>query len=130
VSICIVNVQSVYITILTEFSLLQLSLIDIIASKSPLSVLFLNKIWDMYKSPFTTFFNKWNKKTSKTKMKTTLAHFEEQFTLHPFAMVGSLEYSKLEFLQQLISQWMEKNGASTETPDMASCILYVFTILF
>ena len=113
-----------------EFSLLQLSLIDVVTSKSPLSILFLDKIWDMYKSPFSTFFNKWNKKTSKTKMKTALAHFEEQFALHPFATVGSLEYSKLEFLQQLISQWTEKNGASAETPDMASCILYVFTVLF
>ena len=60
-----------------EYSLLQLSLIDIVTSKSPSSVLFLDKIWDMYKSPFSTFFSKWNKKTSKTRMKVSLAYFEE-----------------------------------------------------
>jgi hypothetical protein len=93
-----------------EFSLLQLSLIDIVASKSLPSVLFLDKLWDMYKSPFTTIFNKWNKRTSKTKMKNALEDFEKRFTDHPFAKANSLEYSKLKFLSELSTQWTEKNG--------------------
>lgn len=39
-----------------EFSLLQLSLIDVVTSKSLPSILFLDKLWEMYKSPFTTVF--------------------------------------------------------------------------
>jgi hypothetical protein len=107
-----------------EFSILQLSLIDIIASKSLPSVLFLDKVWDMYKSPFTTIFNKWNKRTSKTRMKNSLADFEKRFTSHPFSLADSLEYSKLKFLSELISQWTEKN---VQTSGMASCILRAFT---
>jgi len=117
-----------------EFSLLQLSLIDIVTSKSPLSVLFLDKLWDMYKSPFSTFFNKWNKKTSKTRMKMSLDNFEKRFACHPFATAGSLEHRKLEFLLQLISQWTEKNGVGAETSDMASIRIYhpclIFSLLF
>ena len=103
-----------------EFSLLQLSLINVVTSKSPPSVLFLDKLWDMYKSPFTTIFNKWNKQTSKTKMKKSLADFENQFTHHPFAKPDSLEYRKLQYLSQLITQWTEKNGINAETLGMAS----------
>ena len=40
-----------------EYSLLQLSLIHIITSKSLPSILFLDKIWDMYNTPFATVFN-------------------------------------------------------------------------
>lgn len=111
-----------------EFSLLQLSLIDIVTSKSLPSVLFLDKLWDMYKSPFTTVFNKWNKRTSKTKMKTSLENFEKQFTNHPFAKADSLEYRKLQFLLQLIAQWTEKNGIKPTT--MASCILHTFIVYY
>jgi hypothetical protein len=103
-----------------EFSLLQLSLINIVTSKSPPSVLFLDKLWDMYKSPFTTIFNKWNKQTSKTKMEKSLANFEKQFTDHPFTKADSLEYRKLQYLSQLITQWTEKNGINAETLGMAS----------
>jgi len=112
-----------------EYSFLQLSLIDIVTSKSPSSVLFLDKIWDMYKSPFSTFFSKWNKKTSKTRMKASLAYFEEQFACHPFATVGSLEHRKLEYLLQLITQWTDNNGG-TETTGMASRIFYTYLLLF
>lgn len=107
-----------------EFSLLQLSLIDIVTSKSHPSILFLDKVWDMYKSPFTTVFNKWNKRTSKTKLKNCLANFENQFTHHPFAIADSLEYHKLQFLSQLIAQWTEQNGMNAGTTNMASSILH------
>lgn len=112
-----------------EFSILQLSLLDVVTSKSPSSVLFLDKFWEMYKSPFTTVFNKWNKRTSKIKLKNSLADFENRFAHHPFATAGSLEYRKLEFLSQLISQWTEKNGINAETTGMASCIFYAFFYL-
>jgi hypothetical protein len=113
-----------------EFSLLQLSLIDIVTSKSLPSVLFLDKLWDMYKSPFTTVFNKWSKKTSKTKMENSLANFKNEFTHHPFAMPDSTEYLKLKFLSQLIAQWTEKNGINTETTGIASFILHVFIVYY
>ena len=107
-----------------EFSLLQLSLIHIITSKSLPSVLFLDKVWDMYQSPFTTVFNKWNKRSSKTQMKLSLEIFEERFTHHPFATTDSLEYGKLGLLSKLITQWTEKYGINTET--VVSHILHAF----
>ena len=103
-----------------EFSLLQLSVIDIISSKSLPSVLFLDKVWDMYKSPFTTIFNKWTKKSSKTKMKNSLTKFEKDFSGHPFADNDSLEYNKLKYLSELIAEWMEGNDINLETAGMAS----------
>ena len=57
-----------------EYSILQLSLINIVTSKLPSYVL-LDKLWDMYKSPFAMVFNKWNKKTSKIKIHKSLAIF-------------------------------------------------------
>jgi len=113
-----------------EFSLLQLSLIDIVTSKLLPSVLFLDKLWDMYKSPFTTIFNKWNKQTSKAKMKISLANFQNQFMHHPFAMADSLEYNKLKHLSWLIDQWMEKNNINVETANVASCILHTFIVYY
>ena len=99
-----------------EFSILQHSIINIIISKSPLSILFLDVIWDMYKSPFTTIFNKWNKRTSKIRMKNSLERFRDQFANHPFAISGSREYRKLEYLLELITQWTEKNSMNSENP--------------
>ena len=61
--------------LLDEYSILQLSLINIITSKSPSSLLFLDKLWDMYKSPFAMVFNKWNNQTSKIKIHKSLAIF-------------------------------------------------------
>jgi hypothetical protein len=112
-----------------EFSFIQLSLIDIITSKSPSSILFLGEIWNMYKSPFATVFNKWDKR-SKTKIKTALADFEEEFAHHPFAIAGSLEYRKLEFLSQLITQWSEKNDIDLDSTNMASNLLLVLFFFF
>lgn len=111
-----------------EFSLLQLSLIDIVISKSLPSVLFLDNLWVMYKSPFTTVFNKWDKRTSKTKMKNSLANFQNLFTHHPFAKTDSLEYHKLRYLSRLIAQWTEKNGINVETANVASRILQIFNV--
>ena len=70
-----------------NFSLLQLSLINIVTSKSLPSIFFLNKIWDMYKTLFTTVFKKSDKRTSKTQLKI----FLEKFTHHTFATTDSLE---------------------------------------
>ena len=53
-------------------------------------------------------------------MKKSLADFENQFTHHPFAKPDSLEYRKLQYLSQLITQWTEKNGINAETLGMAS----------
>lgn len=100
-----------------EASLLQLSLIDIISSsKSPSSILFLDKIWEMYVTPFSTVFNVWNMRTSKANIGTSLAEFEQQFRSHPFATAGSMEYQKLEYLKELIAKWMENNGLDSDTP--------------
>ena len=97
-----------------ELSLVQLSLIDIVLSKSPSSVLFLDKIWEMYDTPFSTVFNVWNRRTSKENIKLSLADFQKQFLSHPFATVDSLEYQKLEYLKSLITKWMENNGLDFE----------------
>jgi len=113
-----------------EFSFLQLSLIDIVTSKTLPSVLFLDKLWDMYKSPFTTIFNKWNKRTSKALMKTSLTKFQTRFTHHPFAMADSLEYDKLKHLSWLITQWKEKNGINVEIANVASYVLQAFVISY
>jgi len=97
-----------------EYSLLQLSLIDIVSSKAPSSILFLDKIWEMYTTPFATIFNIWNARTSKANIKTSLADFQTQFASHPFATAGSLEHSKLEYLSQLIYEWVESYGLDSD----------------
>jgi hypothetical protein len=92
-----------------ELSLVQLSIIDIISSRSPQSVMFLDKVWETYKTPFATVFNKWDIRRSKAKLKRELEAFEEQFASHPFVTPDSLEYRKLKYLDQLIHFWMENN---------------------
>ena len=99
-----------------EASLLQLSLLDIISSKSPSSILFLDKIWEMYVTPFSTVFNVWNMRTSKANIDQSLEKFRELFHSHPFATPNSLEYQKLEYLKQLITEWMENSGLDSEAP--------------
>jgi hypothetical protein len=100
-----------------EFSLLQLSLINIVMSKSPSSVLLLDKIWEMYATPFSTVFNVWNARSSKKNIDKSLAEFRRQFESHPFATAGSLEHHKLEHLSKLFDEWMLNNsldsGSST-----------------
>lgn len=96
-----------------ERSLLQLSLLDILVSHSPASVLFLDHIWEMYATPFSTVFNVWNARTSKTNIDKSLVEFRKQFSVHPFATAGSLEYRKLEYLSELITKWMGNNIMET-----------------
>ena len=79
-----------------QFSLLQLSLLDIVASNSPSSILLLDKVWEMYATPFATVFNVWNARMAKANIDKSLAEFQEQFYSHPFANTGSLEHRKLE----------------------------------
>ncbi len=100
-----------------ELSLVQLSLIDIISSQSPTSVMFLDKIWEMYRTPFSTVFNGWNAHTSKSKMNQELELFNKRYSSHPFAKKGSLAYKKLQHLDQLINIWMEKNAISKDVAD-------------
>ena len=99
-----------------ETSLLQLSLIDIVSSNSPSSVLFLDKIWEMYVTPFSKVFNVWNMRTSKANINKSVAEFQQQFLSHPFATAGSLENQKLEYLKKLIARWMENSGVDSEAP--------------
>ena len=101
-----------------ELSLLQLSLIDIVVSKTPSSVLFLDKIWEMYCTPFSTVFNVWNGRSSKTNIAKSLAELQQRFVTHPFATAGSLEYRKLEYLSDLIAEWMGINGLDSDVPAM------------
>ena len=97
-------------------SLAQLMLLDIVTSKCLTSILFLDKIWEMYKTPFSTIFNKdWNMHKSKIRLNKGLADFEKQFSLHPFATSGSLSHRKLEYLSELINKWTSLDSNITET---------------
>jgi len=101
-----------------EHSFLQLSLIDIVVSNSPSSILFLDKIWEMYTTPFSTVFNVWNARSSKANIEKSLAELQQKFISHPFATTGSLEHCKLEYLSKLIAEWMGINGIDTNAPAM------------
>ena len=104
-----------------EESLVQLTLVDIVSSKSPASILFLDPIWEMYQTPFSTVFNNnWDARRSKPKLTAALAKFEKEFALHPFAIVGSSSHHKLLYLSQLITQWMEHLGANSNMADTVS----------
>jgi hypothetical protein len=117
-----------------ELSLLQLSLINIVASKSPSSILFLDKIWEMYSTPFSTVFNVWVSRSSKANIEKSLVEFQQQFHSHPFATAGSLEYQKLEYLSKLISEWMGINSPDSGMPVMVrrnqECSLSSNNLLF
>lgn len=102
-------------------SLAQLTLLDIVTSKSPTSILFLDKIWEMYKSSFSTVFNKdWDVRRSKNKLTQALADFEKVFSLHPFATSGSLSYRKLQYLSGLINKWMGLTGLDSNIAESVS----------
>lgn len=92
-----------------ELSLVQLSIMDIITAKSPQSVMFLDKVWDAYSTPFATLFKKWNVKRSKSETEKKLKEFDEKYASHPFAIPDSLEYQKLKYLDQLIHSWTNKD---------------------
>lgn len=106
-------------------TLVQLSLIDIITSKSPTSILFLDKIWDMYQTPFSTVFNNWNRRTSKQKINASLLMFEKKFSSHPFATPGSLAYKKLNYLSRLITHWIENSDINSTTSTVSLDIKYI-----
>jgi hypothetical protein len=97
-----------------EASLVQLSLIDIVSSQSPSSILFLDKIWEMYATPFSTVFDVWNGRTSKGNINRSLDEFQKLFLSHPFAIAGSLENQKLEYLKTLIAKCMENSGLDSD----------------
>jgi hypothetical protein len=97
-----------------ELSLVQLSIIEIVLSKSPPSVMFLDKVWETYKTPFTTVFKKWNTRKSKAKIETALEDFRKQYASHAFATAGSIEYQKLQYLDQMIHEWMDKNNLDVD----------------
>ncbi len=109
-----------------KLSLVQLSIIDIISSKSPPSIMFLDKVWETYKTPCATFFRKWDVRRSKSKIETELKAFDKQYTSHPFATPGSLEYRKLEHLDQLIHNWMENNDDQANERDTVRLIANTF----
>jgi hypothetical protein len=112
-----------------ELSLLQLSLIEILVSKSPSSVLFLDKIWEMYTTPFSTVFNVWKARSSKKNIDKSLAEFRQQFDSHPFATTSSLEHLKLKHLSNLFDEWMRINGLDSGMPAMVGRIRNVHCFL-
>ena len=95
-----------------ELSLVQLSLIDEISSKSLPSVMFLDKIWEAYKTPFPTIFKKCEICRTKNKMDQELKAFYQEYAHHPFTTPGSLEYQKLEELEKLIQAWLNNENES------------------
>ena len=97
-----------------EHSLVQLSIIDIIRSKCPPSVMFLDKVWETYETPFATIFNKWDVRRSRSRIMKELKAFEEKFSSHPFATPCSLEHQKLTYLNDLIQDWMGNKNSQTE----------------
>jgi hypothetical protein len=101
--------------------LAQLTLLDIVTTYLPPSILFLDKIWEMYKTPFSTIFNNnWVIRRSKTKLNKGLANFENKFALHPFAVTGSSSRGKLQSLSNLIYQWMQFTGVDPNTAEIVS----------
>lgn len=103
-----------------EDSFLQLSLIRIVAFNSPSSVLFLDKIWEMYTMPFSTVFDVWNGRISQENINKSLTQFQQQYKSHPFATADSLEHNKLEYLSKLIADWVGINGLASDMPTMVS----------
>lgn len=103
-----------------ELSLVQLSVIDIISSKSPASIIFLDNVWETYKTPCAAVIKGWDTIRSKSKIDTELKAFGEQYSSHPFATPGSLEYQRLEYLDQLINDWMENINIQANERDTVS----------
>jgi hypothetical protein len=103
-----------------ELSLVQLSIIDIILSKSPPSIMFLDQVWETYKTPCSTIFKKVDMLRSKSKIEAELKAFDKQYASHPFATPGSSEHQKLKFLDQLTHDWIEGRQANDSERDMVS----------
>lgn len=107
-----------------ENSTAQLALLEILLESSLTSILFLDKIWEMYKDPFGTVFSyNWDIRRSKTKLAVALENFKKRFALHPFAITHSSSYLKLQSLSDLINEWFKYAGVSdSNTSEMASGI--------
>jgi hypothetical protein len=105
-----------------EESIAQLELLDILLANSSTSILFLDKIWGLYKDPFGTVFNNnWDIRRSKRKLTMALTKFKNEFALHPFAKTGSSSHVKLQDLSQLINQWMTYTGiVNSDNSEMVS----------
>jgi hypothetical protein len=102
-------------------ALTQLTLLEIITSNSPISILFLDTVWEMFKNPFATIFKKGRDiRRSLAKLSQTLDTFEKQFPSHPFATSDSLCYRKLQHLSDLIQKWMESAGVDSNAAEIAS----------
>lgn len=115
-----------------KVSIAQLALLDILLDSSLTSILFLDKIWEMYKDPFGTVFRyDWDIRRIKTRLTIGLKNFKKQFALHPFAITSSSSYRKLQDLSDLIKQWIDYAGVvDSNTSEMASQInLALITIL-
>jgi hypothetical protein len=110
-----------------EETIAQLSLLEILLDKSSTSILFLDKIWEMYQTPFSAVFNNnWDIRRSKPKLTAALMNFKEAFALHPFAITGSSSYLKLQDLSALIEEWMSHTGiVDSNTSEMVSSINYM-----
>ena len=95
--------------------LAQLSLLEILTANSPPSILFLDETWQMFQTPFTTVFhNDWHTRRSRSKLMKGLANLGKEFAAHPFNITGSLSHRKLQYLHELIHQWMDLNNISVE----------------
>ena len=99
--------------------LAQLTLLDIVTTNFPPSILFLDKIWEMYRAPFLTLFNNnWDIRRSKTKLMKALDNFEK--VLLPLADTSSCLYGKLQILSDLINNWTKFSGVDSNTVEMVS----------
>ena len=112
-----------------EQSLVQLSVIDIIYQRCPPSVMFLDKVWESYKTPFATVFKNWEVSRSKSRLKSELKAFEKKFASHPFATPNTLEHQKLKYLGRLTQEWMENNNSQGEERDAVRAFFFFFFLL-
>jgi hypothetical protein len=111
----------------------QLTLLDIFLERSLTSILFLDKIWEMYKDPFGTVFSyDWEIRRSNTRIAMELGNFKKRFALHPFAIASSSSYLKLQDLSNIINEWIQFTSVAvvdSDTSEMVSQIDLAITIL-
>ena len=104
-----------------EDYLVRPTLLDIVTTNLPPSILFLDKIWEMYRTPFSTIFNNnWDVRRSNAKLSKGLADFKKEFGIHPFTITGSSSHDKLETLSELIYKWMQFSGVDSNTAEIVS----------
>ena len=104
-----------------EDYLVRPTLLDIVTTNFPPSILFLDKIWEMYRTPFSTIFNNnWDVWRSNTKLSKGLADFKKEFGIYPFTITSSSSHDKLETLSELIYKWMQFSGVDSNTAEIVS----------